>query len=114
MRLIDANELSEWIAEQFCEDMPKHWDRTAEAILQHINEMPTVEPSHYGQCWGCKCDLIENKRGHWIKRNPFMLAVCSECGGVAIGMHGFDETKTPYCPHCGAKMDEEEKDENKT
>ena len=48
--------------------------------------------------------LLEQKTGHWIKENPFMLSECSECGNKAFGYNGFDETRTDYCPSCGAYM----------
>ena len=107
-RLIDADKLSEWIADQFCEDMPKHWDRTAEAILEHMNEMPTAKPSQYGQCWGCKCEAI--KPGHWkrVKAYPNII-ICDECG------EAFEQREYwNYCPNCGATMDKERREDAET
>ena len=43
MGMINAVELADWIDEQFCRDMPKHWDRTAEAIIKKIYEMSPEE-----------------------------------------------------------------------
>lgn len=53
-------------------------------------------------------DIEEVKHGHWILRpasNRIVdddYYVCSSCG-----QSSYDET--PYCPECGAKMDEEDK-----
>lgn len=46
--------------------------------------------------------LIVQKHGHWI-RTGLISCKCSECNYLPI------ESYTPYCPHCGAKMDEVEK-----
>ena len=62
-----------------------------EDLLILIVYMSSVQPS---------------RKGHWIKENPFSLSVCSECGNNAFGYHGFDETRTDFCPHCGADMRE--------
>ena len=99
-RLIDADKLSEWIADQFCEDMPKHWDRTAEAILRHINEMPTVDPV---------------KHGYWKIIQEYYME-CSVCK-TRIDKRDLEwamDVDADYCPHCGAKMDEEVEDEDQT
>lgn len=64
-----------------------------EEIARLTHEVPTVTPNP--------------KIGHWIKESPFMLSECSECGNKAFGYHGFDETRTDYCPNCGAKMEVE-------
>lgn len=48
----------------------------------------------------------EKVYGEWIKDDYgyFYRFHCSECGHE----HDSPEYITPYCPHCGAKMDEEE------
>ena len=50
----------------------------------------------------------EPKTGHWIKDSPFAKPYCSECGNSCFGVHGFNYTISPYCPNCGAKMEESE------
>lgn len=64
MRLIDADKLSEWIAEQFCEDMPKHWDSTAESILRHLNKMPTVDAVEAVRCKNCENWIQHDRWSH--------------------------------------------------
>ena len=51
--------------------------------------------------------LKEGKHAHWIEYEEDHVScdsayyyTCSEC------KHSFSDD-TPYCPHCGAKMDEE-------
>ena len=57
-----------------------------------VDEVPTVE---------------ERKHGHWIYDDPFgALPKCSECGRRSRDAAA-EECCTTYCPHCGAKMDEE-------
>ena len=49
-------------------------------------------------------DVEEVKHGHWVFDNRTSVPRCSVCGEDAIA-----ETVSPYCPHCGAKCDEENK-----
>lgn len=50
-----------------------------------------------------KADFAEVKYGEWIE-DAYSYFHCSECGYE----HDSPEYITPYCPNCGAKMDEEE------
>lgn len=65
-------------------------ERTVEnykALLKECYEvLPSVTP--------------KQKMGHWIdyQKNRWIYAQCSECGTV-------HDTKTNYCPNCGAKME---------
>ena len=46
-------------------------------------------------------DVVPVRRGTWGIIDPFddhEIVKCSECGYVM-------ERETPYCPHCGAKME---------
>ena len=65
----------------------------ARRIKRFIDRQPTIE---------------ERKHGHWVRVDKRFWQ-CSECNYEKhirriseAGMY-----KTPYCPHCGAKMDEE-------
>ena len=45
------------------------------------------------------------KRGEWIGRQNHKK--CSVCGKQAIyDVALYTDMKTPYCPHCGAKMED--------
>lgn len=44
-------------------------------------------------------DVAQIRHGRWIGGD---YDKCSVCGGLELG-------RTNYCPHCGAKMDEEAK-----
>ena len=49
----------------------------------------------------------EPKRGEWIGRQNHKK--CSVCGKQAIyDVALYTDMKTPYCPHCGAKMEVQE------
>ena len=52
----------------------------------------------------------ERKHGHWIEHPTlFGTWVCSECGMTIYNFYKADKLYI-YCPKCGAKMDEEEKE----
>ena len=73
-------------------------ERNAEAMRETLNQ----------QAENCQKLLAEaRKHGHW-KRTDRYWWECSVCGGKNwIGrLREADSCKTPYCPHCGAEMDE--------
>lgn len=45
------------------------------------------------------------KRGQWTKNNEYVY-VCSVCGKEALNDEYGEQTLSPYCGMCGAKMDE--------
>ena len=59
----------------------------------------------------------ERKRGHWIGGDGSYI--CSECNGNPIdfintmgaSFDAYVETPPNYCPHCGADMRREERDD---
>ena len=54
--------------------------------------------------------LPVQKHGHWIKvEEGFTDMMCSECGELALLDLDRDFVLSKYCPNCGAKMDEEVK-----
>lgn len=64
------------------------------SVKDDINDAPTV-------------DAEPVRHGHWRGVNPMVDTVeCSECGYQIVS----EELITPYCPNCGAKMDEERED----
>ena len=49
----------------------------------------------------------QRKTGHWIRPDRHSEAYCSECmcdAPIFINDWQYKETKTKYCPNCGAKM----------
>ena len=61
-----------------------------------------LERKHTADCFGCKCEKLEPKRGEWVGVSPMVDTVqCSVCGGQLFSA----ELETPYCPYCGAKME---------
>ena len=51
-------------------------------------------------------DVEEVKHGQWIFDIRTIIPRCSVCGEDAIA-----ETVSPYCPWCGAKCEEEDKND---
>ena len=70
---------------------------TKELLREQFKDLNNVEPVKHGrweESWG----------GKWHS--------CSICGGIPpFNMRG-DDMPTPYCPHCGAKMDLDEVEED--
>ena len=55
-------------------------------------------------------DVSPVRHGRWVKEKTDVLihwhcSACEECFFL-------DKPNSEYCPHCGAKMDEEEREEN--
>ena len=47
---INASDLIDWIMCAF----PDWCVGDVRAIVDHVNEMPSAQPEHYGDCTGCK------------------------------------------------------------
>lgn len=88
MRLIDADEL--------LKDEYQHYDYLFDEYyvrVKDIESAPTIE---------------KRQRGKWIESNDIIIrGTCSCCGWDAIAMET-DVVGMPFCPNCGAKMDEKE------
>lgn len=61
-------------------------------------------------------DVVEVKHGEWVINDKEFLCgkltnipQCSNCKCVALCDPYGDYELSPYCPHCGAKMDSERK-----
>ena len=59
-------------------------------------------------------DVVEVRHGYWIDKPTGaygrMQSWCSACGKHS-GIGGIESNRhKPYCPNCGAKMDEERKE----
>lgn len=54
---------------------------------------------------GCTLEFqpVVRLRGHWIEDEARIKDQCSACG-LSVNWLQY---KTPYCPFCGAKMDED-------
>ena len=101
-RLIYANRLKEAVITDYYEHFTRYHDTDQIALIDmvcdDIDESPTV-------------DAVEVVHGRWIPLeydgfadgNPVWdLWECSECREEHSGD---EDTLTPYCPNCGAKMD---------
>ena len=71
------------------------WNSTH--VLQAINGVPTVQP----------------KTGRWIANDDYdgeVYYTCSRCEEPWVTIEGTpQENRMNYCPHCGARMEVEEK-----
>lgn len=59
-------------------------------------------------------DVEERRHGHWIHKHfgNFGQTKCSVCGSRNSTDNIYENPCKPYCPNCGAEMDEEEPDES--
>ena len=58
-------------------------------------------------------DVAPVRHGYWIEQYEESLYSCSACGTEWVTISGTPkENDMDFCPHCGAKMDEKERDEN--
>lgn len=89
MRLIDADKL------------PKYdgYALSADAVAQAVENAPTIEAE-------------PRAAAHWINKGLEPLR-CSECGIMVDVYNGIPWAckSFVYCPHCGAKMDQEQEGE---
>ena len=94
MRLIDADEAYKVLTDYYHTRTPIQQLALKEALAR----VPTI-------------DVEPIRHGKWIKENIVLTSLppkgrwhCSRCGSIN---DGYDESVlTPYCPNCGAKMDE--------
>ena len=66
-------------------------------LFDHLKKVIEVFPTE---------SIAPVKHGHWVEQSDCDELVCSCCNG---GYTLYDET--PYCPNCGAKMDEDNTDD---
>ncbi len=50
-------------------------------------------------------EVVERKKGKWVKQNPFVDT--EECSLCKYNIYS-EELETPFCPWCGAEMEEDE------
>ena len=92
-RLTDVNICIEKIKQ-----LPITYDaETVQRCIEVVSNAPTIE-------------AVPVKRGKWEMKPDLFgffhdIPVCSECGCTTKMRE-----KTKYCPHCGARMDEDERD----
>ena len=89
VRLIDANQLIQWIETNKANTNPLDYNTRATyaECITMVSAMKTI-------------DAEPVRHGHWIPTRPYLGSTkCSICGKVW-------GTESPHCPSCGAKMDE--------
>ena len=67
---------------------------------------PACELADYLLSNGVTVDAVPVQHGHWIDSEDFQTAcICSACDWRGH-LYEDDVYGMPYCPNCGAKMDE--------
>lgn len=85
------------------DDWDGGWNPTRETVIRrYFEELPAVDaaPVVHARWKSVKAGASNNY--------PFWDSKCSECGYTTA----MTQTGWLYCPHCGAKMDGERRDEN--
>lgn len=114
MRCIDADALTDEIMERYCKECDKRkgikngkyriiyevGDAPCRAcpmddMKDELDNAPTIEP--------------ERKKGKWIWQ-IWSKYMCSECGHMTNVDECMEKPMYIYCPYCGAKMGEGEKE----
>ena len=102
-RLIDADEYERRCL--FSKDVYENVDEDAlYYMLEELSKTPTV-------------DAEPIRHGHWEKveetNGNYYHYACSKCGELPLNdnLVGEHTQLTPYCPWCGAKMDEKGEEE---
>lgn len=97
-RYIDTDELKEWVENWLYKDRYYHNGRVSRTIpttelYDILKQIPTA-------------DVVERKRGKWIKSNESALRpyMCSECGALFDVDTVLGKLSWQYCPACGAEM----------
>lgn len=115
MRLIDADALYDDVMERYCKDCEKRKGikRGKWRVIYEIGEAP---------CRACDVDDLKMeldeaptieaepiRHGKWTITEVFDFKnmTCSSCGWLYEYYAGMEE-EWNYCPHCGARMDEDE------
>lgn len=103
MRLIDADALIEMLSKKAKTDyemgLYNHGSLT-DSFIRFVERQPTV-------------DAVEVRHGEWeiIEQEDFIykFCKCSVCGAECFFEE--DDKLYNYCPHCGAKMDGERREQ---
>lgn len=95
-KYIDAEQMKYQIRHQgvpddYCDD-----EEREDIMCEMVDDLPDA-------------DVVEVKHGQWQKHYKGGTTVSD--GFVSSCCDMWNERKTPYCPHCGAKMDIERKEE---
>ena len=106
MRAIDADGVSEILTRVIEEQKKSHHVDELIGLMEartEVNNAPTldVKPVVHAH-WIPECPNKRNKKAY--------RHTCSECGRTVYDARqvSIDEMGYAFCPHCGAKMDEEE------
>ena len=89
MRLIDANELGSHKFPLTPLRYHAGWNDAIDAVIENA---PTI-------------DAVPVVHGRWLVDGATGINFCSECNTDAV------EAGTPFCPECGAKMEDGDEDD---
>lgn len=117
MRLIDADKAYTILTDYYHHKT----DIQHQALIEALNRVPTIYPPigykvlADGRRWEYfgKEEIDPVRHGRWIKEedeNSYWHVYwhCSECNCRFIAETFEDISDFQYCPHCGAKMEEQE------
>jgi hypothetical protein len=98
--------VDQWHGIGLCNVIKKDADAASaiEALQAELEKKRTAD------CWGCKCEKLEPKRGEWIVKgaNRIDCSVCGHSVCFAFGLSDGSFYLYKYCPECGAKMEVQE------
>lgn len=114
MRHIDADELIKALRDGMIDESDWRYESPAECrgvlewAIAEAEKMPTA-------------DVAEVKHGRWIETTRAIMSsgeylctelrtICSLCGKEPLYSYWHNEMQSPWCPWCGAKMNEVDND----
>ena len=99
----DAYPTREWLIDFLYDCGIRDADISIEDIADELSLLVSNIPT---------ADVVEVKRGEWNHPYHYGVALpehqCSECG-----YWEYADSKSNYCPNCGARMDEREEEDDK-
>ena len=114
---VDCTDFIRWIRDEVMRDNGDYWELNAEALgevicrkLKKIGALELedgyywlpLDPVGHGK-WGEQWTT----RGESMKEIELLFGKCSNCGQWHVALQVTFPYFSKYCPHCGAKMEEE-------
>ena len=91
----------------------KHFINGIESVLEYAENLPAADVAPVVHGWWVAQCVVETDDGWTLEDVPYnehqhSNPICPICRKTALLDGGEDYVTSPYCPWCGAKLDERE------